>query len=198
MRYSTQKTNFAACIYLFTTLLMKLFFNLFLISSILVLLSCQEQVAARVQKKVIMPTSISKNTTMVFSDSGRVRMRIFAPTRIAYTGDNAYTDMPDGLTAEIYTASGQVTYLKADKATQKASDGTIIFRKNVKILNPKKEELTTELLRWNEKTHFITTGAAVQIKTPDKLLYGDSLQANENFSKYKIVHPKGIIQAKKF
>jgi hypothetical protein len=42
-------------------------------------------------------------------------------------------------------------------------------------------------LFWNQKTSKIYTRNPVEIKSPDKVIYGDSLNANENFSQ-RVIH----------
>ena len=50
-----------------------------------------------------------------------------------------------------------------------------------------KETLYTETLYWNQKTKKIYTRNFVTIKTPDKIIFGDSLTANEGFSQ-RVIH----------
>jgi len=46
--------------------------------------------------------------------------------------------------------------------------------------------LETETLFWDQKKKKLYTGGLVKISSPDKLIFGDSMTANENFSKREI------------
>ena len=50
-----------------------------------------------------------------------------------------------------------------------------------------KEIMYTETLYWNQKTSKVYTRNHVKIVSPDKVIYGDSLNANEDFSQ-RVIH----------
>jgi hypothetical protein len=49
------------------------------------------------------------------------------------------------------------------------------------------ETMFTETLYWNQKTKKIYTRNFVKITSPDKVIYGDSLNANEDFTQ-RVIH----------
>jgi hypothetical protein len=65
----------------------------------------------------------------------------------------------------------------------------MIFTKNNVIVEnlESKETLFTESLYWNQKIKKIYTRSAVKITSPDKIIFGDSLNANESFSQ-RVIH----------
>ena len=57
----------------------------------------------------------------------------------------------------------------------------------------KEEILNTEHLIWLQKEEKIYTEEFVKITTPDEIIYGDGLEANQQFTKYRIKNIKGTI-----
>jgi LPS export ABC transporter protein LptC len=70
-------------------------------------------------------------------------------------------------------------------------------KKNVVVINEKNEKLNTEHLIWNEKTKKIYSDEFVKITTPDEIIYGTGFEADQDFSRYKIMNIKGTITVKK-
>jgi hypothetical protein len=64
------------------------------------------------------------------------------------------------------------------------------------VINEKGDKLNTEHLMWDKKKRMIYSNAFVKITTADEVIYGDGLEANESFTKYKITKIKGTINLK--
>lgn len=64
-------------------------------------------------------------------------------------------------------------------------------KNDVVVVNEKGERLNTEHLIWDEKTRRIYTDVFVKITTPDKVFYGDGLDADDSFMKWVIKKPRG-------
>lgn len=56
-----------------------------------------------------------------------------------------------------------------------------------------KETLMSEELYWDTRKKKIYTEKFVKIKTPKYILTGVGLEANQDFTEYKILKPKGKI-----
>jgi LPS export ABC transporter protein LptC len=69
----------------------------------------------------------------------------------------------------------------------------VIIRDSIVIINQKGEQLKTEELVWNEQLRKFFTNKPVQIKTASQMIYGNGLEANEDFSYYQITQIKGIV-----
>ena len=70
----------------------------------------------------------------------------------------------------------------------------MIVRENVCVVNKKGEQLNTEELVWNQKLDKFYTDKKVKITTaPNQVMYGEGLEANADFSWYKINNLKGNI-----
>ena len=64
----------------------------------------------------------------------------------------------------------------------------LIAKDSVVVKNLETQEtLYTETLYWNQKAKKIYTRNPVRITSPDKDIYGDSLNANESFSQ-RVIH----------
>jgi len=59
-----------------------------------------------------------------------------------------------------------------------------------------KTEFYSEELLWNRREHIITSTKFIRIVTPDKIIWGDGLQSDEEMKNYKILKPKGEINVK--
>lgn len=65
------------------------------------------------------------------------------------------------------------------------------------MVNEKNEKLNTEHLIWNERTKKIYSDDFVKITTPDEIIFGNGFEADQDFSRYKIMKIKGTINLKK-
>ena len=64
---------------------------------------------------------------------------------------------------------------------------------NVVFENDKGEKLETEKLIWEEKNASIRTESAIRITTPNEIITGYGLEADEDFSNYSIRNISGIV-----
>ena len=67
-----------------------------------------------------------------------------------------------------------------------AKDGVV-------VINEKGEKLNTEHLVWDKKTEKITSDVFVKITTDSEVLMGEGLISNQDFTEYRILKPRGII-----
>ena len=78
--------------------------------------------------------------------------------------------------------------IRGDYGIRYDKDELIFIRDSVVVENLKsKETLYTETLFWNQKNKRIYTRNAVKIVSPDKIIFGDSLNANEDFTQ-RVIH----------
>lgn len=141
-----------------------------------------------------MPTIITKNVTILYSDSGKIVTKITAPSRYDFTDDPSYSEMPDGIKAEFFNESKKTsTTLVADYALIKNKEDIFYVKKNVVILNNMGEMLETQSLTWDNKKKMLFTYDLVKITKKDQILYGEGIVANDNFSTYTILLPQGTL-----
>ena len=99
-----------------------------------------------------------------------------------------------GIRVVSYDYFGNVeSELTAYRATNYPEDNLMIARDSVILKNKEGKMLNTEELSWDEKEGRIFTDKFVKITTPNEILYGDGLEAKEDFSSYEIMNIKGRI-----
>ena len=64
---------------------------------------------------------------------------------------------------------------------------------DVVVINRNGEKLNTEHLIWDADSKKIYTDEFVKITTKEEIIFGDGLEANEDFTKYKILNIKGTV-----
>jgi LPS export ABC transporter protein LptC len=164
------------------------------------LFSCENNIQT-VQKLTAQDTTAAMTATDVHyvrSDSGRIQLILKSPLLIKHSGDNPYTEFPKGFLVDFYDTTGKViSVLKANYGIRKEKAGLLQARNNVMVKNLEtKKTLYTENLIWNEKTRKITAPGFVKIVGPDGTIFGDSLIANESFSRRTIYGIRGTLDVK--
>ncbi len=137
--------------------------------------------------------------TILYSENAKVKARLFAREFIHNEGAKPpYYDAQKGLKMEFYNDSTEVeSTLTAKYARYYEEEGNILIRDSIIIVNKKGEELRTEELVYNQKLKKFYTEKPVRITTPTQVLYGDGLDANEDFSWYEIKNIKGMFAVDK-
>ncbi len=140
---------------------------------------------------------VGRDVEILYSDSAVVRVRITAPTMMNYQDrDNPRQEFPDGIKVEFLNPDLQVRSTLTSKfAVRQQDKGLVTTRDSVVLTTVQREKLETEELIWNEKTEKISTEKFVKVTKPGEVIYGFGLEANQDFSFWKITVPKGIIRA---
>ena len=143
-----------------------------------------------------LPDIAGKDVAFTYSDSANVQVRLTGPVMHAYDGDEPYTLFPEGFMVEFYDSVLTVTtVITAEYGIHYREKGIMEARKNVVVTNYEtKEQLNTEELIWDEKKELIYSNKFVKITMEDGVLYGDTLIANQDFSKRQILHIYGEIE----
>jgi LPS export ABC transporter protein LptC len=107
-----------------------------------------------------------------------------------------YTEFTEGLKVDFYNDSLRVTsWLTANYGIRYESDGKTVLKNDVQVLNENNEHLSTEELIWDERKHIIYTEKFVKITTPDQVIYGEGMEADEQLTTYRIKKPQGTIKS---
>lgn len=175
----------------------KLHFSLYLIPYALYLLfsSCQTDIETinLITSAKNLPSESMKDAEIMYSDSGKVKMKLTGAQLDRYV-DKEYIEFPKGMKILFYDDSMKISSeLKADYGIRHEKDGKMEAKRNVEVVNVKNEKLNTEHLIWDESNDKIYTEAFVKITTNDEVMYGDGLESNQDFTKYKIKNIKGTI-----
>ena len=123
------------------------------------------------------------------SDSGFVQAKLIAPVMHNIEGDSAILEFPNGFIAYTYERdSVPVSKIRGDYGIRYEKDELIFVKDSVVVENlESKETMFTETLWWNQKTRKVHTRNFVKIVSPDKVIFGDSLTANDDFTQ-RVIH----------
>ena len=183
-------------------MLKKIFFScaltsyLLLFTSSIFLTSCENDIAKinLITSTDNAPVESGKSVEVIYSDSAKVKMKLISSQVDRYTGNNPHTEMPKGVKIEFYDDSLKVkSKLTANYAMRYENKKRMEAKQNVVVTNEKGDRLNTEHLIWDEEKKIIYTEEFVKITTADEILMGDGLEANQDFSKYKIKNITGTI-----
>jgi len=176
---------------------MKSFLVLFLAA--LALAAC-EQVAKRADMLYTpddTAVEVARDVEILYSDSAVVRVRVTGPTLHNHTErEDARQEFPDGIKIEFLTPTLSVrSTLTAKFAERRQDKGLVVARDSVVLTTIEQEKLETEELIWDEVAQKIRTDKFVKVTKPGEVIYGFGLEANQDFSFWKITVPKGTIKA---
>ena len=149
--------------------------------------------------KSAMDTEKADSVTILYSNKGKLKAKLQAKTFIhVLENTEPYVEMKDSLKMIFFGDNKEVTStITALRGRYFEANNNVLLRDSVKIINNKNEELHTSELVWNEASKQFFTEKFVTIKTPTQIIFGDGMEANQDFSYYKILNPKGIIAIKK-
>jgi LPS export ABC transporter protein LptC len=146
----------------------------------------------------VLPVESATGLEIIYSDSAKIKAKIITPELDRYTGSKNYIELPKGVKLEFYDDEHHITStMTADYAIRNEQEMLVEAKKNVVVVNEKNEKLNTEHLIWNEKTKKIYSDEFVKITTADEIIFGTGFEADQDFSKYRIMNIKGTINIKK-
>ena len=136
----------------------------------------------------------ASDVTILYSEKALVKANLFASEFVR--NENArppFTELRKKVRVFFYDDQKKVkSTLYAKYARMYEHNKNVIIRDSIVIINQKGEQLKTELV-WNEQLRKFFTNKPVQIKTAAQMIYGNGLEANEDFSYYQITQIKGIV-----
>ena len=134
------------------------------------------------------------------SDSGMLVAKLSAPVMRSLDVENADSSMlefPKGFTAYVYDNGDTApsSMIRGDYGVNYEKKELVMAQHNVVVTNLKTQEtLETQTLFWDQKKKKIYTSNFVKITSPDKIVFGDSLTANEDFSRREIFGIRATIE----
>lgn len=168
---------------------------------IFLLASCSKapQPSEAIKLKADDPVMSAHNIEVLFSDSGRVRVKLTGPLMNRFSGENPYIEFPEGFKLFMFDSVQQITStitgnrgIRRDVAHTMEAWGNVVVRNETK-----NEEMNTEHLTWDENRHRIWSDVKVKIIRPGQVLFGTSMESNETFTRYSIKDPTGEMDVKK-
>lgn len=136
---------------------------------------------------------------ILYSDSAIVRVKVTGPLMYNYSDrENPRQQFPNGVRLDFLEPDLSVkSTLTAKTAVRLTEKGQIIARDSVVFHTREQETLETEELTWDEKTAKVHTDKFVKVTRPGEIIYGYGLEAEQDFSYWKILVPKGRIKVDK-
>lgn len=135
------------------------------------------------------------DVTFIRSEKGQTKAKLH--TNEFVKNDNAnppYVDMLKGLKVDFYDDSLKVeSTLTARTARYYTRSGNIIVRDSVVVINRRGEKLQTEELIYNQSLERFYTEKFVRITTGDQITYGEGMEANQDFTWFRIHKQRGTI-----
>ncbi len=132
------------------------------------------------------------------SDSGRLVAKLMAPVMRSIDDiDSAMLEFPKGFTAYMYENgdTSPISMIRGDYGVNYQKKELVVAKNNVMVKNIDSEEvMETQTLFWDQKKKKIYTGGLIKISSPDKLIYGDSMIAKEDFSRREIFGIKATLE----
>lgn len=168
----------------------------------LLFISCENsmEVIRNMTKTQNYPTVSRDNTEIFYSDSGRVKIRVYATRLERYTQtEDPYILFPEGILVYFYDSTMRVQteisakwakYMEKSKIWEATND--VICRNNFKG-----EQLNTEELFWDTEKHKIYSSKFTRIQTADAVFIGDGgFDANQNFTWWQLRSTRGTVKLK--
>lgn len=149
----------------------------------------------RLSQHTALPLQTIRGSQITYSDSGCVSFVIQAGKIERYPNQERPADeFSEGIKVISYNFNGDIeSELTAERASNYPEEQLMIARDSVILTNIEGKRLNTEELTWDEEAGRIFTDKFVKITTPSEILYGDGLEAKEDFSSYEIKNIKGRI-----
>jgi len=142
-------------------------------------------------------TERAEDIEIIYSEAGNVKAKLTAPELLKNRAEKPYTEFKKGVSVQMYNDDlVEVSTLNANYAIKYENDEETIVRNKVVVTNINGDRLETEELLRNDKTGELKTTEFVTITTATETIYGMGLQANEDFSWYRIDSMTGMIQVK--
>jgi LPS export ABC transporter protein LptC len=126
----------------------------------------------------------------------RVKGKLTAPYMLNYQrADSPYAEFPRTLHVDFYNDSLKTeSQLDALYGKYLANQNKVFLRDSVVVKNLSKgDTLRCKELWWDQQTEKFYTDKPVRIYTPDKILYGTGMEADQNFRWYTITKLTGTV-----
>lgn len=131
---------------------------------------------------------------VIYSDSAKVKGRMFSPLLLQYQGKNPYNEMPKGVKVIFYDKDlNQIGTLTSNYAIQNDRDKKIVFRRNVVAKNQKGETFRSEELIWDQISKQMHSSKTVQITMANgDVMNGTGFNSDQSLNHWTVTNSTGI------
>lgn len=140
-----------------------------------------------------LPFAETFDAEMIYSDSGFIRARLITPLIQDFNEkEGPLRTMPKGLTVYFFNPEGNASgTLRADSGVMYGYKDLVSTFGRVRFINENKEELLSEALHFNTRTFELYTESFVTLRRGAEVMYGQGLEATDNFARLRIRKPMG-------
>lgn len=165
---------------------------LFVISAILFACTGNDNDLSKIQPYTG-PLLTADNIKRIYTDSAKIKVYMTAIEEEQM--ENGDMNWSKGVYMEFYNEKQiRSTTLRANSGVYNKEKDMYTVTGNVVIVDSiKAQRMSTEVLHWTPKTQKIFTDKFVIIQTQSDTLKGQGLEANQDFSKWRILKPTGTI-----
>jgi LPS export ABC transporter protein LptC len=157
---------------------------------------CREKEIAQVgseQQSVEVPDQIFDGFEMTITESGIKKGWVQADRAEKYTAEGLFK--AENLTVLFYTQTGAINsvmtsrkgLIRTDSGDMEAMDSVVV------ISSDSTKTLLTEHLVWKKKDNHILGDSAVEIRTPQGVVFGDGIETDAGFENIEVKNPTGDI-----
>lgn len=166
--------------------------------SLSMLLACENDLSEvhKFIKEDEIAIEVGEGVEVVYSDSGKVEMKITAPLMYRHLDKSQpKREFPKGLKVLFLDENQEVkSWLIGKYAIELENKQLITVRDSVILFNQNQEKLETDELVWDQGTNLIYTKQYVRITTKDEIITGYGFEADKEFTYWKIIAPQGSVK----
>lgn len=140
------------------------------------------------------PTEHVMDAYVTESDSGYIVRKMMAPEVKVFRDnpDSVYSEFPQGVTMIVLNKKGETeSSLSCGYALSVEKKNQFVAKNNVVVTTVKGDTLRSEHMVWDKKKKTVKSETNVHISRENEVIFGTGLEANEDFSKYKILNVRG-------
>lgn len=150
------------------------------------LLACDQDVKkiSETDASILVDKELLNNIDLVYTDSGKIVLRIKAPEMLrSSSGNHTKDEFRKGIVATFYNNNILSNTLTANYAIRMSEEGKTFLSDQVVLLNPKSEKLETAELIWDERNGRVSTDKFVRLSRAEEIVQGYGFESDQNFQK---------------
>jgi LPS export ABC transporter protein LptC len=157
--------------------------------AVIVVLSCENKIDLVPKSELLtLPSLTAKDDTTVFTDSGKVQLRIIFPLLEQYnTGNSAYSEFRHGIRVFFHDGKKEPVGTVSSKYAKYTNSNQVWeLRDSVIVTNENRDTLATEVLYWNQPKDLIYTDRFVKITNDYQVIQGFGFESDTHLQHRKI------------
>lgn len=166
---------------------------------LLMLFSCENSITSirEITQEDTLPDLTGYNIEFVRVSDQYKRILLKSPLVERFDNiEEPQTEFPQGFEITFYDTTGKAISLISAKYGISLSEKKIMTaRNNVVVINYEtREQLNTENLIWDQNRQLIYSNTFVKLTSPDRIVFGDSMRADESFKSREIFNIRAELE----